>query len=208
MSKNERVMVFPITVFEEVDKFQGISFEWKKFIDHIMLPDVIRFKYRSQAEEDPSFKQVIPYVIIEFDGKILHYTRGKKSGEKRLISKESIGIGGHVCDDDDSLFHNKSRHMWEIYKTAVEREVFEEINIDSNYQEKIIAVINDDSNSVGEVHFGIVHLWRLETPSVSKREQQITQLDFLYPEELLKRINSLESWSAICVKNMNMILNY
>lgn len=208
MSKNERVMVFPTTALEEVGKFQGINFEWKKFIDHIMLPDVIKFKHRNQVEEDPSFKQIIPYVIIEFNGKILHYTRGKRSGEKRLVSKESIGIGGHVSDNDDSLFHNQSTHMLEIYKTAVEREVFEEINIDSNYQEKIIAVINDDSDSVGEVHFGIVHLWRLETPSVTKREQQITQIDFLNPKELLKRINSLESWSAICVENLNMILNY
>jgi len=208
MSKNERVMVFSTIVLEEIGKFQGINFEWKKYIDQIILPDVINFKYRNQAEEDPSFKQIIPYVIIEFDGKILHYTRGKRSGEKRLVSKESIGIGGHVCDDDDSLFHNKSTHMWEIYKTAVAREVFEEINIDSNYQEKIIAVINDDSNSVGEVHFGIVHLWRLETPSVTKREQQITQLDFLDSKDLLKRINSLESWSAICAENLNTILNY
>jgi predicted NUDIX family phosphoesterase len=208
MIKNERVMVFPTSVLERVGMFQGINFKWDKYINNIMLPDVIRFKYRNEVEEDPSFKQIIPYVIIESGGNVLHYTRGKQSGEKRLVSKESIGIGGHVCDKDDSIFHNELNHMWEIYKTALEREVFEEINIETTYQEKIIAVLNDDSDSVGQVHFGIIHLWRLEKPSVSKREQKITQIEFMKPEELLKRTNLLENWSSICVGKLNMILNF
>ena len=201
-------MVFPTSVLERVGMFQGINFKWDKYINNIMLPDVIRFKYRNEVEEDPSFKQIIPYVIIESGGNVLHYTRGKQSGEKRLVSKESIGIGGHVCDKDDSIFHNELNHMWEIYKTALEREVFEEINIETTYQEKIIAVLNDDSDSVGQVHFGIIHLWRLEKPSVSKREQKITQIEFMKPEELLKRTNLLENWSSICVGKLNMILNF
>jgi predicted NUDIX family phosphoesterase len=208
MSKDERVMVFPRLVLENIGIFQGLNFDWEKYVNPIMSKDIIRFKHRNEVEEDPSFKQIIPYVIIESGGNILHYTRGKKSGEKRLVAKGSIGIGGHVSDIDDSIFHNKNNYMWDIYKAAVEREVFEEINIESNYQETIIAVLNDDSDAVGQVHFGIIHLWRLEEPAVTKREQQITQLDFMKPKELLKRTDLLENWSSICVDSLNAILKF
>ena len=59
---------------------------------------------RSRAEEDPAFKQIIPYAVFTSGEKILHYVRGAKSGEKRLVSKGSIGVGGHINDHDESLF--------------------------------------------------------------------------------------------------------
>ena len=208
MSKNERVMVFPRSVLEKIGVFQGLNFDWEKYFNPIMSQDVIRFKHRNEVEEDPSFKQIIPYVIIESGGNILHYTRGKKSGEKRLVSKASIGIGGHVSDVDDSMFHNKNSLMSDIYGAAVEREVFEEINIESTCQKEIVAVLNDDSDPVGQVHFGVIHLWRLKEPVVTKREQQITQLEFMKPDELLNHSDSLENWSSICVENLKLILQY
>lgn len=206
MSTDEQIMVFPVTVFDTLNRFQGINFKWDEYLKNIMLPDVIQFRSRGKMEDDPSFKQIIPYVIIQYDDKLLHYTRGKKSGEKRLVSKGSIGIGGHVSNDDISLFHDEDLQLWEIYKAAVEREVFEELKINSEYEERIVAVLNDDSNSVGQVHFGIVHLWTLNSPDVYKNEQQITQLEFISLSELKNKIDSLESWSAICLKNIENLL--
>ena len=79
---------------------------------------------------------------------VLHYVRGKKAGEQRLVAKGSIGIGGHMNDTDESLF------AWDenAYRAGVEREVNEEIKIESPFEDRIVALLNDDTTEVGRVH--------------------------------------------------------
>ena len=62
------------------------------------------FMPRSEAETDPTFKQIIPYALLTHAGRVLHYVRGKKAGEQRLVAKGSLGIGGHMNDHDEGLF--------------------------------------------------------------------------------------------------------
>jgi len=88
----------------------------------------------------------------------------------------------------------------------VQREVAEELNVQTELTNHIVALLNDDSNPVGQVHLGVVHIFKLATDQVTKREQMITQLEFLTPEELLARRDSLESWSQICIDNLDRLL--
>lgn len=157
---------------------------------------------RSAAETDPTHKQIIPYVLLEHEGKILHYVRGKKAGEQRLVAKGSVGIGGHMNDLDEGLFALDEA----AYRAGVEREVCEELNVETKYEDRIVALLNDDSNEVGQVHLGVIHIFRLETPAVTKREAMITELAFRTPEELHARRDNLESWSQICVDNLEQLL--
>src|SRR5262249_40135961 len=145
------------------------------------------FLSRAVAENDPSHKQIIPYAIIAHDDKVLYYVRGKKAGEQRLVAKGSIGIGGHMNDMDESLF------AWDeqAYRAGVEREVNEEISIRSPFDDRIVALLNDDTTEVGRVHLGIVHVFRLVEPKVEKREAMITNLAFLSAEELRGRRDTL-----------------
>ncbi|MEI7959105.1 MAG: hypothetical protein WCI40_08340, partial [Verrucomicrobiota bacterium] len=146
--------------------------------------------------------QIIPYVLLVHNGKVLHYVRGKKAGEQRLAAKGSVGIGGHMNDGDEHLFALDK----EAYLAGVQREVTEELNLNTNFSNHIVALLNDDSNAVGQVHLGVVHVFKLDTDQVTKREQMITQLEFLSLAELQARRDNLESWSQICVDNLGKLL--
>jgi predicted NUDIX family phosphoesterase len=105
-------------------------------------------------------------------------------------------------DTDESLF------AWDehAYRAGVEREVNEEIKIDSPFQDRIVALLNDDTTEVGRVHLGIVHVFRLGESRVEKREAMITNLAFLKKDELLARRENLETWSQLCVDSLDRLL--
>jgi predicted NUDIX family phosphoesterase len=88
----------------------------------------------------------------------------------------------------------------------VEREVNEEIKIDTPFEDRIVALLNDDSTEVGRVHLGIVHIFNLKEPNVQKREAMITGVAFLTKEELMARRESLETWSQICLDALDKLL--
>ena len=202
MAPEEQVLVVERKVVEQIGMFQGLVFDVERYRDQLFVPGVPRFMARSQAEQDPSFKQLIPYVIMTHEGRYLSYVRGKRAGETRLVAKRSIGIGGHInpIDADDSpLF----AYMYENYLTAVQREVEEEVAVETHHTDSIVALLNDESNEVGSVHLGIVHLWNLDEPKVSKREQMITQMSFMTPAELDAERDSLETWSALCLDQLD-----
>ena len=198
----ENVLVIKRSLFGELGTFQGLNFEPEKYLKAILSRGSNFFIPRSDAESNPAYKQIIPYALIAFENTILHYVRGKKAGEQRLIAKGSIGIGGHMNETDESLFAMDEQ----AYRAGVEREVNEEIKIDTPFEDRIIALLNDDSTEVGRVHLGIVHIFKLKEPKVQKREAMITGLTFLTKEELTKRRESLESWSQICVDSLERLL--
>ena len=142
--------------------------------------------------------------MIAHGDTVLHYVRGKKAGEQRLVAKGSIGIGGHMNQEDESLFNYAIDEA--AYRAGVEREVEEEIRIDSPFEDRIVALLNDDTTEVGRVHLGIVHVFRLAEPKVQKREAMITNLAFLHREELLALRDNLETWSQLCVDSLGRLL--
>ena len=198
----ENILVIRRSLFDELGSFHGLNFEPEKYLKAILSRGSNFFIPRPEAESNPAYKQIIPYALIVFQHTVLHYVRGKKAGEQRLIAKGSIGIGGHMNETDESLFAMDQ----EAYRAGVEREVNEEIKIDTPFEDQIVALLNDDSTEVGRVHLGIVHIFKLQEPKVQKREAMITGLTFLTKEELTKRRESLESWSQICVDSLDRLL--
>jgi predicted NUDIX family phosphoesterase len=160
----ELVLAFPRRILDEIGDFQGIEFNAAHYIAAILNKANCRFLPRTMAESDPSYKQIISYVLIRKGNAWLHYVRGKTSGEKRLVDKSSIGIGGHINPHDQSLFDTGL----DFYETAVQRELREELRMDGDFETRIVALLNDDSSTVGQVHFGIVHLCTLTDETVSK----------------------------------------
>jgi predicted NUDIX family phosphoesterase len=194
----EQVLVVPRSAFEEQGYFQGTQTGADKYINALMQPGIAQFMDREAAEQDPSFKQIIPYGIFRYDGKILHYTRGGSSGEARLHDKGSLGIGGHINPID-----NQDHTMGiATYMAGVEREVSEEITINGSFSQKVIGVINDDSNDVGAVHLGVVHLFELSTNDVTSNESALANLQFLSPDELMQPTlyDKLETWSQLALQ--------
>ena len=195
----EYVLVFPTQLLEHIGKFQGVSFELDKYMDIILNPKNHTFLKRKDAETNPAYKQLIPYALLHCGSDVFVYRRGKLLAEKRLLGNYSLGIGGHISVTDPGLFGL-------TYEDGLKREVNEEVIIDSPYTQRIVALLNDDSNDVGKVHFGIIHALTLEKPLVKPREKSINETKFLNLSELQKDIDGFENWSKICIQNIQRLI--
>lgn len=202
MSKyaGELVLVVKRELFEQLGVFEGLrTDDVDVAVRHLLDPSNHFFMDRAEAEEDPSFKQLIPYCVFRHGERILHYTRGKSGGESRLHAKISVGVGGHINPVDA----DSGRTGPEVYHAAVARELEEELELPSGQTQRIIGLLNDDSNPVGSVHLGIVHLIDLESDAVSSREDALANLGFSPLEELnSEHFERLETWSAFCVRHL------
>ena len=198
----ENILVIKRSLFDELGAFQGLNFEAEKYLKAILSRGSNFLIPRLDAENNPAYKQIIPYALIVFEKTVLHYVRGRKAGEQRLVAKGSIGVGGHMNESDESLFAMEEQ----AYRAGVEREVNEEIKIDTPFEDQIVALLNDDSTDVGRVHLGVVHVFKLKEPKVQKREAMITGLTFLTKEELLARRETMETWSQICLNSLDRLL--
>ena len=199
---DENVLVFPRSLFEQLGVFQGFNSDVNRYLPAILEAKNNSFMPRAQAETNPDFKQVIPYVVITDGKSILHYVRGKKAGEQRLVAKGSIGIGGHINDEDHTLF----AFGMQAFQDAVKREVCEELSIQGEFKARPVGLINDDSTEVGRVHFGIVHVLFCTPEQVRKNEQVITQVEFIAIDELKLKRDQMETWSQLCLDNIDSFL--
>lgn len=201
MSKyaGEQVLVVPRSVLEEIGMFQGIKAEGvETALEKLLDPGTHFFMDRAEAEEDPSHKQLIPYCVFRAGDKLLHYTRGKSGGENRLHAKLSVGVGGHINPIDSE----EGRTGPDAYFSAVKREIEEELDLPGGYEQKIVALINDDSNAVGQVHLGVVHLVDLGDERAAAREDALAELGFSPLTELADGLfERLETWSQHCVQH-------
>lgn len=194
----EHVLVITRALFDQLGSFQGFNGDTAHYLPSMLDPANNFFMERPAAEADPTHKQIIPYSIFHHQGRYLVYTRGGKGGEKRLHAKRSIGIGGHINPVDQTQAHLGEQ----TYLNGVEREIAEELRIGGSYTQKVIGLINDDSNEVGQVHLGVVHLFELENDDVQSNEDAIQDLQFMTLTDLVAAGDGLETWSAICVKHL------
>ena len=168
MSKTEeRVLCIPTRRFQQAGAFQGVTMDIGRYLPLLRNQEAI-YMPRSQVENDPAYKQLIPYVLIQRTGRVLNYCRTRLAGEQRLASKRSVGIGGHVNLDDtlneepwNALLGPECvEFCW--YLAGAMREIREELEIVSPVSHTIQAFLNDDSDLVGQVHLGVVHVLTLD----------------------------------------------
>ena len=196
----ERVLVVPTELFHRLGYFQGFCREVDSYFHDLFSPKHISYRARRTVEQDPSFKQLIPYVIFRYKDTqnkefVFQYTRGKGMGEGRLHSKHSVGIGGHISTIDANPDINSSP-----YDEGMRRELEEEVQIDTPYTSKCVGLINDDQTEVGRVHLGVVHIFDVEQPDVHSRETDILESGFREVDEILNNLEGFETWSQICMK--------
>lgn len=203
MKKIEKVLVIERHILDGLGLFQGVSFDVDRYLGELWKGNGVSFMTRPEAEKNPAYKQLIPYVIMTYEDTYLCYIRGVGVDEKRLAQKVSIGIGGHINPTDALQLSSNDLHK--VYLNAVAREVAEEVIIDTECEDKIVGLINDDSNEVGQVHLGIIHVWQLAAPTVQNREQEICELRFMNIAELQKLRNKMETWSQLCLDNLREI---
>jgi predicted NUDIX family phosphoesterase len=200
MATEERVLCFQRNLFEKLGVFQGISLEVGKYLPVVTANANVTYINRSEAEQDRRFKQLIPYALILCGDKILRYRRGKGGQETRLHGLYSVGVGGHISEEDNSLFSSGIG-----YHEAMRRELMEEVEIEVA-KETAVAVINDDSTEVGYVHLGIMHIVQVADEQVANRRSGLVGAEFIPMSEAVKNLDAYESWSRFCLENLDALL--
>ncbi len=201
MAAEERVLCFKRDLLEKLGVFQGLNLEIGKYLPVVTAPANILYLNRSEAEQDKRYKQLIPYVLVICNERILRYQRGRGGQETRLHGLYSVGIGGHISDEDHGLFSSDLG-----YQEGMRRELMEEVAIEE-VKEAAVAVINDDSTEVGYVHFGVVHIVHVADESVAGRRSGIVNPEFVPLAEASKNASSYESWSRFCLEHVEVLLS-
>lgn len=197
----EKVLVVPTKLFHKLGYFQGFCPDVEKYFEPLLACDDISYRPRGDMEQDPSFKQLIPYVLFRYttpEGQVqlFDYLRGGGVGEARLRAKRSVGVGGHISLEDAET----SDHSHDVYREGMRRELDEEVSIETEYDEAVAGLLNDDETEVGKVHLGVVHLCDVQTPNITPREEDLAEAGFRPVEQVLADIERYESWSQIVVK--------
>jgi len=200
MATEERVLCFRRELLDEVGVFQGLSLDIEKYLPVVTASTQILYLNRSEAEQDKRYKQLIPYVLIICNDKVLRYRRGKGGQETRLHGLYSVGVGGHISEEDHGLFSN--RHG---YQEGMRRELMEEVAIDQA-KDAAVAVINDDSTEVGFVHFGVVHVMTVASETIAGRRSGIVGPEFISMADAMKEPSAYESWSRFCLEHLDSLL--
>ena len=148
------------------------------------------FLPRAHMETDPQYKQIIPYLVFKHNDRYFLMQRQSKASEQRLKNKYTLGIGGHIRQEDmmsDDIFD------WS------RREFHEEVNYKGSFDIKPIGLLNDDTNEVGKVHLGLVLLLEGDSDAISvKSELKGGQL--LTIDECESYYNSMETWSQLVLE--------
>ena len=143
------------------------------------------FLPRTHMETDPHYKQIIPYLIFNHDDRYFLMQRQSKASEQRLKNKYSLGIGGHIRQEDmthDTIFD------W------AQREFHEEVNYAGSLTITPIGLLNDDTNEVGKVHLGLVLLLEGDNNHISVKSELKSGL-LLTLDECEQYYDAMETWS-------------
>jgi predicted NUDIX family phosphoesterase len=143
------------------------------------------FRPRAEAEHDPAWKQVIPYLALRDGGAIFLMRRSRAGGDARLHDRYTIGVGGHVNPADRDVMG------------GLRREWAEELAADFEPEFTPLGVLNDDDNAVGAVHLGLVFSADAAGRPVAVRETHKLEGGFVPLADVADVADSLETWSAL-----------
>jgi len=182
---NEEVMV--VETARLAPLFRGRAFDLIRD-DAGAILEVIKahhfFVPRADAEVEPKWRQVIPYVIVLHDDDVFTLRRLRKQTEARLHDKVSIGIGGHINPGYDLL-------------AGLEKELDEEVAVDYPCDLDFVGILNDESTEVSRVHLGVVHLLYPSSANVHVRETEKMTGSFVPRRELAAMRDAMETWSQV-----------
>ena len=154
------------------------------------------FRKRSELEENPSFKQIIPYAIISHKDSFYLFKRKSGQAEKRLHNMLHLGLGGHMNPGN-------SKEPGEDYPVSeLKREFFEEVKLLNGCvieEIEFIGFINDDSIPVGRVHLGLLYIIRLSGKDVAINETEKMTANWIDKTGLFEYYDDLETWSRIAL---------
>lgn len=191
MTDNELILIIPRQNFGAFLNFRGFKPVAGEPVDEWLKES--SFQDRPTMEIDPSYQQIIPYILLRHKDLVFRYCRTKKGGEARLHDMYSIGIGGHINPIDESSSSG------DIIMKAAMRELEEEMHITQDVTLEHIGYINDDESEVGKVHLGFVMQAWLENPDAAVREDALSKGEWVKQDKMLDG-NEYETWSQLIIE--------
>ena len=183
---DEQILVIKRTTLFPQGAWQGL-----KAVNYVhyaqLIQDNKEFHSRAAMEQDPVYKQIIPYLIFTHQDRYFLMQRQAKASETRLQNKFSLGIGGHINVEDLS---NADIAQW------ARREFDEEVDFSGTYTIEAVGILNDDSNAVGQVHVGFVYLLHGSSSDISIKSEHKSG-EMLTLDECMEKYPLMETWSQI-----------
>ncbi|HYH75604.1 MAG TPA: NUDIX domain-containing protein [Candidatus Saccharimonadales bacterium] len=162
-------------------------------------------RQRGLLEDDPSFKQIIPYLVLTHEDRVFYYARPAGINEQRLANKISIGVGGHIELEDIA-------HADQTIQAAVTREVKEEIG--ENVTVTTITPLGflyNEASQVDRVHLGILMIGTASTAELQVDDEEIGRHGFVTAEQLDQMVQGggyeAENWTKIAWQHVRQRLN-
>jgi len=204
METEEQVLVVDAHVVQDFMKGSNVV-SWIGNWRILLLDPSCRFVVRSRAEMDESIKQIIPYNVFlrPYERSVFVYRREPSGGEKRLHGKVSLGIGGHINTNDVPVRCLETKIPIVAFRNGIRREIKEEIATEGTdwpcvIQSARYGIINDDSDSVGRVHVGIVCFHYVYDVEILCRDAALEGLGFIHPDVLRTTFyGDMETWSKL-----------
>jgi len=189
---DESILVVKRSHFFPHGAWQGLK---KVNFDHYVhiIDHKKEFHARSLMEQDPIYKQIIPYLVFQYEDKFFLMQRRSTASEQRLQNKLTLGIGGHIRQED---MKDNSIISW------AEREFYEEVNYNGSLHITPLGMINDDSNAVGMVHVGFVFLLKGDNPHISVKSE-LKSGSLLTLQECLAQRECMETWSQYVIDDLS-----
>lgn len=193
----ERVLVLPRSAIPGGCDFRGV-----RMVGDDALADLRRaveahgrFLDRPIAEDDPSHKQLIPYVVVRDAERVFLMQRTDAGGDARLHGKASIGVGGHLNPVDEGT---------DQLMAGLRREWAEELEADWDPEFRLVGLLNDDTNPVGSVHLGVVFEVEAHGRPVDVRERDKLSGSFAGADALRAAWDRLETWSQLVAEALGL----
>lgn len=174
-------------LFNHAAAFQGLSTDNIEGLLNIIISRQ-EFLPRSLMEQDPTYKQIIPYLVFRYNDRYFLMQRKSSASEQRLKNKFTLGIGGHMRQED-------MRAGTSIFDWA-RREFYEEVAYSGELKITTLGFINDDSNEVGKVHLGIALLVEGDSTDIAIKSE-LKQGMLVTLDECGIYFDRLETWSQI-----------
>jgi len=186
---DEQILVIKSEILFRDGKWQGLKTDnLNYYVD--LIKKNCEFKRRGDMENDPSWQQIIPYIVFNYNDKYFLYHYLKHAGEQRLLNDYIIGVGGHINKDDVRMGED-------ILDAGRDREWDEEVEYKGKIEKKLIGILNDDRRPVESVHLGLVYLFKGDSQDIKVKETDKMEGEMFDLKELGKKIPGTEGWAPI-----------
>lgn len=197
---DEQILVIKSETIFAKGKWQGLKTDnLDYYID--LIKKNCEFKRRGDMENDPSWQQVIPYILFKFQDKYFLYKYLKKAGEQRLLNDYIIGVGGHINKDDVKPGAASAQGFGEpkedVLEAGRDREWAEEVSFKGKLEKKLVGILNDDRRPVEAVHLGLIYIFSGDSPNIFVKEVDKMAGELINVKEIGKKIVGTEGWAPL-----------